>query len=486
MKVLVAGGAGFVGSHFCRRLLADGHDVVCVDNLVTGQAVNIADLTAIRVSQFVRTGVEKTPAVDGRSRRASRLAGEPGRLRTAAARNDGGQLDRDVAPARCRARGEGALRLRLDLGGVRRSACSSSAGDLLGQCRSDRPALVLRRVEALWRSPRDLLSTRPTGVRAAIIRVFNTYGPAMRLEDGRVMPEFFGAAYSGEPLRVQGDGSQTRSFMYVDDLVEALTLLSRDEDLDGQLLNVGNPAGDHHSGAGRDGSSPRWRPARASSTCRHARAIRSVDAPTSRACEPATDGSPASTSTWACSGRPPGIASRSQRRDRPHVAAPIGGRPAHLGADEPSWPRPPTADAPRRCARRVGVSAIDLPAAVDRIAEWIGRDAQNYVCVTGVHGVMESQRDEDLRRIHNASGMTTPDGMPMVWAGHWAGASWMRRVYGPDLMLAVCERARRDGLAVLLLRRSARRPGACWRERLGAAFPGPPRRGHVLAAIPAS
>jgi N-acetylglucosaminyldiphosphoundecaprenol N-acetyl-beta-D-mannosaminyltransferase len=93
----------------------------------------------------------------------------------------------------------------------------------------------------------------------------------------------------------------------------------------------------------------------------------------------------------------------------------------------------------------VGVSAIDMPNAVDRVEEWIQHGKQNYICVTGVHGVMESQRDDELRRIHNASGMTTPDGMPMVWAGHWAGASWMKRVYGPDLMLAICERAREQG-----------------------------------------
>jgi N-acetylglucosaminyldiphosphoundecaprenol N-acetyl-beta-D-mannosaminyltransferase len=93
----------------------------------------------------------------------------------------------------------------------------------------------------------------------------------------------------------------------------------------------------------------------------------------------------------------------------------------------------------------VHVSAIDLPMAVDEIARWIAEDETAYVCVTGVHGVMESQRDPELLRIHNASGLTTPDGMPMVWAGHRAGASWMRRVYGPDLMLAMAERAAREG-----------------------------------------
>jgi N-acetylglucosaminyldiphosphoundecaprenol N-acetyl-beta-D-mannosaminyltransferase len=85
----------------------------------------------------------------------------------------------------------------------------------------------------------------------------------------------------------------------------------------------------------------------------------------------------------------------------------------------------------------VHVSAIDMSMAVGEIARWIEEGEQHYVCVTGVHGVMESQRDPELRLIHNASGLTTPDGMPMVWAGRRAGAT-ISRVYGPDLMLAVC------------------------------------------------
>jgi N-acetylglucosaminyldiphosphoundecaprenol N-acetyl-beta-D-mannosaminyltransferase len=93
----------------------------------------------------------------------------------------------------------------------------------------------------------------------------------------------------------------------------------------------------------------------------------------------------------------------------------------------------------------VGISAIDFATAVDEIDRWIETRRRTYVCVTGVHGVMESQRDEALRRIHNESGLTTPDGMPMVWAGRWAGARWMERVYGPDLMEAVCERAAHRG-----------------------------------------
>lgn len=96
---------------------------------------------------------------------------------------------------------------------------------------------------------------------------------------------------------------------------------------------------------------------------------------------------------------------------------------------------------PRVDVLGVGISAIDMTAAVEEIAAWIEHGERHYVCVTGVHGVMESQRDPELKRIHNESGLTTPDGMPMVWAGHRAGAVGMSRVYGPDLMLVLAEQA---------------------------------------------
>jgi len=98
----------------------------------------------------------------------------------------------------------------------------------------------------------------------------------------------------------------------------------------------------------------------------------------------------------------------------------------------------------------VGVSAIDPDDALREVTRWIDNDLRHYVCVTGVHGVMESQRDAELVRIHNESGLTTPDGMPMVWAAHAAGAKNTQRVYGPDLMLAVCERAAERGWTCFL------------------------------------
>jgi N-acetylglucosaminyldiphosphoundecaprenol N-acetyl-beta-D-mannosaminyltransferase len=109
----------------------------------------------------------------------------------------------------------------------------------------------------------------------------------------------------------------------------------------------------------------------------------------------------------------------------------------------PAWR--PNSELPWVDVLGVGISAIDFPTAVEEIGRWIETRRRTYVCVTGVHGVMESQKDEALRVIHNESGLTTPDGMPMVWAGRWAGAHWMQRVYGPDLMLAVCEKAAERG-----------------------------------------
>lgn len=84
------------------------------------------------------------------------------------------------------------------------------------------------------------------------------------------------------------------------------------------------------------------------------------------------------------------------------------------------------------------VSAIDPAGAVEEIGRWVDGRSREYVCVTGVHGVMESRRDPELLRIHNRAGMVTPDGMPLVWCSRYAGARWVQRVYGPDLILAVC------------------------------------------------
>jgi N-acetylglucosaminyldiphosphoundecaprenol N-acetyl-beta-D-mannosaminyltransferase len=87
----------------------------------------------------------------------------------------------------------------------------------------------------------------------------------------------------------------------------------------------------------------------------------------------------------------------------------------------------------------VQVSAVNMPMAVRQIQQWIDRRECNYVCITGVHGVMESQRDPKLKQIHNSAGMVTPDGMPMVWVNKLRGNSFVDRVYGPELMLEICK-----------------------------------------------
>jgi N-acetylglucosaminyldiphosphoundecaprenol N-acetyl-beta-D-mannosaminyltransferase len=100
---------------------------------------------------------------------------------------------------------------------------------------------------------------------------------------------------------------------------------------------------------------------------------------------------------------------------------------------------------PRTNVLGVGVSAIDPERAVATIGGWIELGLSRYVCVTGVHGVMESQRDPALRAIHNRAGLVTPDGMPMVWVSHLHGHRQVRRVYGPDLMLRICDLSQSAG-----------------------------------------
>jgi N-acetylglucosaminyldiphosphoundecaprenol N-acetyl-beta-D-mannosaminyltransferase len=93
----------------------------------------------------------------------------------------------------------------------------------------------------------------------------------------------------------------------------------------------------------------------------------------------------------------------------------------------------------------VGISAIDMNMALQTMEDWLTRREPHYVCVTGVHGTMESQRDAELRRIHNAAGLVTPDGMPLVWLSRALGFRHVRRVYGPDLMRTVCQHSVRQG-----------------------------------------
>lgn len=119
----------------------------------------------------------------------------------------------------------------------------------------------------------------------------------------------------------------------------------------------------------------------------------------------------------------------------------------------------------------VGLSAINLDLAVAAIDAALAQKAKGYICVTGVHGVMEAQKDEALRTILNHSFLNTPDGMPMVWLGRLNGARAMNRVYGPDLMLLVCELAQRKGYTHYLYG-GAEGVAVELQRKLEAKFPG--------------
>ena len=151
---------------------------------------------------------------------------------------------------------------------------------------------------------------------------------------------------------------------------------------------------------------------------------------------------------------------------------PTGGSRSRLQATDPAS----GVGIPRVDVLGVRVSAVNMAMALSEVSKWISERQRQYVCVTGVHGVMEAQRDEKLRDIHNLSGLTTPDGMPMVWAGRRAGAHWMSRVYGPDLMLELCQLAAENGWRSYFYGGGE---GVVERlvDRLGAKFPGLPVAG---------
>jgi N-acetylglucosaminyldiphosphoundecaprenol N-acetyl-beta-D-mannosaminyltransferase len=109
-------------------------------------------------------------------------------------------------------------------------------------------------------------------------------------------------------------------------------------------------------------------------------------------------------------------------------------------------PSPEPVPAERVNVLGVGVSPINLSQAIQTIEAWIAAKRARYVCVTGVHGIMESRRDPALRQIHNAAGLVTPDGMPLVWISRMRGVATAGRVYGPDLMLACCDAFRQRGV----------------------------------------
>ena len=239
MKTIVTGGAGFLGSHLCDLLLAKGHDVICVDNLITGSAQNIEQIESDRFT-YLKHDVTKPLYFGDKIDYIFHLA------------SPASPIDYFALPIQTLK--VGALGTYNMLGLAKEhGACFllASTSEVYGD------PLVNPQPETYWGNvnpvgPRGVYDEakryaeaitmayhRYHGMDTRIARIFNTYGPRMRAGDGRVVPNFVGQALRGEDLTVYGDGSQTRSFCYVSDLVDGLFRLMMSDFSD--PVNIGNP-----------------------------------------------------------------------------------------------------------------------------------------------------------------------------------------------------------------------------------------------------
>lgn len=242
MNVLVAGGAGFIGSHLCDALLGLGHRVIALDNFLTGTPANTAHLAANPNFRLIEGDVT-APQTDLDVDAVFHLA-------SAASPEGYGRYPLETLMTN----GLGTFHL-LELAlrtGARFLLASTS--EVYGDP-TEHP-----QTETYWGNvnpvgPRSCYDEgkrfaealtinyhRSRGVDARIVRIFNTYGPRNQPEDGRVIPNFLGQALTGKPLTVYGDGSQSRSFCYVSDLVDGLVRAMYYEQTTGQVINLGNPA----------------------------------------------------------------------------------------------------------------------------------------------------------------------------------------------------------------------------------------------------
>jgi dTDP-glucose 4,6-dehydratase len=240
-RVLITGGAGFIGSHLCERFLADGDDVICMDNFLTGSPDNIAPLFANKRFTFIQQDVTNYIYVAGPLDAILHFA------------SPASPVDYLELPIQTLKVGSLGTHKALGL------AKAKNARFLLAstsECYGD--PLVHPQNEDYWGNvnpigPRGVYDEakrfaeamtmayhRTHAVATRIVRIFNTHGPRMRLNDGRVVPNFIAQALRGEPITVYGDGSQTRSFCYVSDLVEGIVRLLR-SDYDRGPVNLGNP-----------------------------------------------------------------------------------------------------------------------------------------------------------------------------------------------------------------------------------------------------
>ena len=240
MRIVISGAAGFIASHMCDRLLAEGHTVMGLDNFLTGSARNLAHLAGNQRFCFREQDVTQTLAVEGPVDFVLHMA------------SPASPKDYLEHPIETLDVGSLGTRRTLDLAlekGARYLLTSTS------ECYGD--PMVHPQVETYWGNvnpvgPRSCYDEskrfaealtmayhRAHGLRTNIARIFNTYGPRMKLDDGRVVPAFLDQALRGLPMTVFGDGSQTRSFCYVSDLVDGLHRLMYSDER--YPVNLGNP-----------------------------------------------------------------------------------------------------------------------------------------------------------------------------------------------------------------------------------------------------
>ncbi|HVT57667.1 MAG TPA: UDP-glucuronic acid decarboxylase family protein [Thermoanaerobaculia bacterium] len=239
-RAVITGGAGFLGSHLCERLLAEGHEVVCVDNLLTGSMANIAHLLERPDFHYLRHDVTLPFEIPGPVDYVLHFASPASPI---------DYLELPIQTLKV-----GSLGTHNTLGMARAKTARfllASTSEVYGDPK-EHP-----QKESYWGNvnpvgPRGVYDEakrfaeamamayhRVHGMEVRIVRIFNTYGPRMRLRDGRVVPAFIQQALKGEPMTVFGQGNQTRSFCYVDDLVEGIyRLLLSDLALP---VNIGNP-----------------------------------------------------------------------------------------------------------------------------------------------------------------------------------------------------------------------------------------------------
>jgi dTDP-glucose 4,6-dehydratase len=240
MRILITGGAGFLGSHLCDRFLSEGHQVVVMDNLITGSTANVEHLAGNNDFRFIKQDVTEYLYLEGKLDAVLHFASPASPI---------DYLELPIQTLKVGALGtHKTLGLAREKGALYLLASTSEVyGDPLehpqredywGNVNPIGPRGVYDEAKR-FAEAMTMAYHRYHGLDTRIARIFNTYGPRMRLEDGRVVPNFIAQALRHEPLTVYGDGSQTRSFCYVSDLIDGIYRLLLSKEV--EPVNLGNP-----------------------------------------------------------------------------------------------------------------------------------------------------------------------------------------------------------------------------------------------------